>query len=502
VTENAKIGIIIFSAMAVGVLAVLRFTRHQHAIRDRVKYPLIVIFLLAALFDLLYALDISLPRMLEPYYYALLYLAIAVLAIRLSLLFFFDYFLFHRKKYHAPRLLKEISGVVLFTLAVVIIIQDTLKIQVTTVLATSAIITVVLGLALQETLGNLFAGLALHLEPPYTAGDWVRVGDIVGRVVEVTWRATKLRTVNNDFIIIPNGQVAKERVMNYSYPRTPHATNVHVGVSYAVPPNKVAKVIHEALANVDNVTLEPLPDVRVSAFQDFSIDYQIKFYFKDFGLIDPTVAAVRKAIWYHFRRNGIEIPFPIRNIYIHERAELQAVREEKLQRLSESLRKVYVFSSLAEDERRLIAEHSVEMHFAEKELILHEGEAGDSFYIIDEGEVEVFLTSGHGSRKVLGRLKEGDFFGEIALLTGEKRSASVEALSDVRVYRLDKENFKDILESKPDILDEIGSLLCKRKDQLAELMEESSGEHGEAMSMNVNEAKSRILSRIRNYFGL
>jgi small-conductance mechanosensitive channel/CRP-like cAMP-binding protein len=499
--EHVKIGIIIFAAMTAVFLMVLRLIRHSGVLREKIKGPLLTIFSLLIIYDLFYILNIKLPPVVQPWYFAVLYLTVAILLIRLVVLISFDIVLVRTRRYRAPQLLKEISAVVLFGIVLVIIIQNTLKIQVTTVLATSALITVVLGLALQETLGNLFAGLALQLDQPYRQGDWIRVADIFGRVEEVTWRATTLKTLNNDYIIVPNGQIAKERVTNHSFPEVPHATRVTFSVNYHTSPNRVTRVVHQAMAHVDNVIMEPLPEVRLNDFEDFSINYEIKFFIRDFGLLEPTLAGVRKALWYHLRRNDIEIPFPIRNVYIHDRAEFQQAREKTLKHLGDMLGRVYLFASLDDEERHLIAEKLVEQRYAQDEVIIREGEQDESFFIIEWGTVEVYLLSAHGNRKILTTLSDGDFFGEIALLTGQKRTANVRALTDIRVHRLDKDSFKEILERKPEILDEIGSILSRRKDQLNMLMAESSGSH-EVDSINIQDAKLRILSRIRSYFGL
>ena len=195
------------------------------------------------------------------------------------------------------------------------------------------------------------------------------------------------------------------------------------------------------------------------------------------------------------------IPVPIRELYIHDRQEQLDTHKSMLKRLSDSLKKVYLFASLDEDERLLIAEHLEEVRYASGELIIREGEAGNSFFIIDQGEVEVFVNSPSGNRKSLATLSVGDFFGEIALLTGELRTASVQATLDVRVFRLQKDNFKSVLETRPDILDEISSVLSRRRDQLVSLLAESTGT-GDSVTMNPEQAKSRILGRIRSYFGL
>lgn len=493
-------GIVFFILMLAVVLGVIRLTRHHKLVRQRIRFPLIVVFLLLTALDVLFVLGIQLPKMVDHYFMAVLYLAVAVLLIRIAVMALFA-FLERTKRYRIPKLVEEITKALLYGVAAVAIIQYTLNIQVTTVLATSAIITVVIGLALQETLGNLFAGLALQMDPAYQVGHWIKVGERMGKVEEVTWRATKLRTVNNDSIVIPNGIIAKETLVNLSYPVTAHAARMHVPVSYSIPPNRVDRVVKEVLAQTPNVTMEPPPEVRLSEYKDFSIDYDLKFYYKDPGLLEPMLAAVRKGLWYHFRRNAVEMPLPIRELYIHDRQEQLENQKAMLKRLSESLRKVYLFSSLDEDERLLIAEHLEEVRYASGELIIREAEAGDSFFIIDQGEVEVFVNSASGNRKSLATLSVGDFFGEIALLTGERRTASVQATLDVRVFRLKKEDFKSVLETRPDILDEISSVLSRRKDQLVSLLAESTGA-SESMAMNPEQAKSRILGRIRSYFGL
>lgn len=499
--ETLKTGLIAFVLMCVVVLAVLRLTRHNQVLRNRVRFPLLLLFLLLTLYDGFYSLGKSMPAVVESYYFAVLFLVIAVLSIRIAILLLFT-FLSRRKRYRVPKLLEEISKVVLYSVAAVVILQYTLNIQVATVLATSAIITVVLGLALQETLGNLFAGLALHLDPAYQVGDWIKAGDDVGRVEEVTWRATKLRTTNNDFIVIPNGGIAKARLINFSFPRTPHAVNVFISVAYQIPPNKVAAVVCEALKDISNVAEDPVPDIRVSSFEDFAVKYQVKVFLKDYSLAEQTMALAKKSFWYQFRRNGIEIPFPVREIYVHGREERTEIRHRKINRVSDSLRTVYLFSSLDEDELKLIAENLEEVHYAAGEIVIREGDIGDSFFTIDEGEVEVFITSASGAKRVVNRLHEGEFFGEIALLSGGRRTASVQAVGDLRVHMLRKDRFREVLERKPDILDEISSVLSNRKDQIVQLMSEASGGHGETLTMTSEQAKSRIVSRIRNYFGL
>ena len=494
-------GVLVFVLMVAVLLAIFRLTRHHKNIRQKIQLPLIALFLLLVAKIVLYVTGVQLPDLIENYFKAILYLSIAVLVIRVAVFVLFTS-IEKKKRYRIPKLVEEITKVLLYGITAIAIIQKTLNIQVTTVLATSAIITVVLGLALQETLGNLFAGLALQLDPAYQVGDWIRVGERMGKVEEITWRATKLRTVNNDSVIIPNGSIAKDTLINLSNPITPHAARMMIRASFSTPPNRVDRVTRDVLAEIPNVTLDPPPEIRVSDFKDYWIEYDLKFYYKDPGLLEAMLAAVRKGLWYHFRRDGVEIPVPVRDVFVHDRQERVESGEAMLHRLSDSLKKVYLFSSLASDEHQLIAENLEEMRYARNELVIREGEAGDSFFIVEQGEVEVFVTSPTGTKKSLTILSVGDFFGEIALLTGERRTASVQALTEVRVFRLKKESFKTVLETRPDILDQISGILSRRKDQIASLLAESTGSDGKLISINTDQAKSKILGRIRSYFGL
>jgi small-conductance mechanosensitive channel/CRP-like cAMP-binding protein len=500
-SSRVEQGILFFVLMVVVLLAVVRLTRQHHAFRQKIKLPLIILSILLLALDVLYVTRFSLPALVERYFKAILYLTLAILLIRVGVHVLFNS-IERNKRYRIPKLVEELTKVLLYGIATVAIIQQVLSIQVTTVLATSAIITVVLGLALQETLGNLFAGLALQLDPAYQVGDWIRVGERMGKVEEVTWRATKLRTVNNDSVIIPNGSIAKDTLINLSSPVTPHAARMFIRASFTTPPNRVDRVVRDVLSETTNVTMDPPPEIRVSDFKDHWIEYDLKFYYKDAGLLEAMLATVRKGLWYHFRRDGVEIPLPARDIFVHDRQERVEGEEAMLNRLSDSLKKVYLFSPLAPDERQLIAENLEEMRYAKNEVIIREGEAGDSFFIIEQGEVEVFVTSANGSKKSLTILSIGDFFGEIALLTGELRTASVQAITEVRVFRLKKESFKTVLEARPDILDQISGVLSRRKDEIVSILAESTTGDGAVVAMNTDQAKHKILGRIRSYFGL
>src|SRR6266702_3918772 len=197
---------------------------------------------------------------------------------------------------------------------------------------TSAVSAVVIGFALQDTLGNAFAGLAIQSEKPFHEGHWIKVGDHEGRVAEVTWRATKLRTKAGNFVVLPNNIVAKEAITNYSEPAAPTRLQVEVGASYAAPPNQVKAAMMEALRHSSRALAAPAPDVMLVAFDASSITYRARFWIEDYEADEASRDEVRTAIYYSFQRHGIEIPWPIQVQYEKEWKEPDAgerVEEEE-----------------------------------------------------------------------------------------------------------------------------------------------------------------------------
>jgi small-conductance mechanosensitive channel len=181
-------------------------------------------------------------------------------------------------------------------------------------LATSAVTSLVLGLALQPILGNLFAGIVISLEKPFRLEDWIKVGQVEGRVVEITWRTTHVRTRDNDNLIVPNGKIAEDYVLNFYYPNQMHLARVHVGAHYAVPPYRVRRALLECVAGVDGALDKPSPDVYVKEFGASAIEYELRVWIMDVADVDRIKSELMSRIWESFKRHGITIPFPIRTL--------------------------------------------------------------------------------------------------------------------------------------------------------------------------------------------
>jgi len=396
-----------------------------------------------------------------------------------------------------PSLLDSVVSVLLYGLGAGLIARYWFGVELTPVLATSAVVGAVVGLALQDTLGNLFAGISLHTAAPFQAGNWVRVGSHEGRVDEITWRAVRLRTWDGDLLTVPNNEVARHSILNFSQPAEPHSRLLLIGVSYETPPNQVIAVLRRLLGQIPELASEHEPVVRVVAYKDFAIEYEIRYFLHSYPDYRRIEGEIHRLIWYHFRRHGIEIPFPIRNVYLRT-MEPGAQHAEPSLRLERTLRGIDLFQPLSDDELRLTASRFRRLHYAAHERLIVEGEPGDSFFVIDRGEVEVSKRFG-GRERSLARLMEGQFFGEMALLTGEPRSATVTAFSDVDVFTIDKAGFLDVLLKNPKIADDVSTILSERQ----EAMNQAQGElTARFEGSSRGEIKQHMLGRIRSYFGL
>ena len=396
-----------------------------------------------------------------------------------------------------PSLLDSVVSVLLYGVGAGLIARYWLGVELTPVLATSAVVGAVVGLALQDTLSNLFAGLSLHTAAPFRTGDWVRVGTHEGRIDEITWRAVRLQTWYGDLLTVPNNEVARSSILNFSQPQEPHSRPLAIGVSYETPPNQVIAVLRRLLAQIPELAGEREPIVRIVGYRDSAIEYEVRYFLRGYPDYQRIEGEIYRLIWYHFRRRGIEVPFPIRNVYLRT-AEAGGERDEPSLRLERTLRAVDLFQPLSDDELRLAASRFRRLHYAAHERLIAEGEPGDSFFVVDRGEVEVSKLLA-GRERTLARLMEGQVFGEMALLTGEPRSASVTAVSDVDVFTIDKAGFLDVLLKNPKIADDISTILAERQEAMTQAQGDVTARF-EGSSRG--EIKQHLLGRIRSYFGL
>lgn len=250
--------------------------------------------------------------------WALLFLGLVVL-LKLLGLYVFDVHLIARGL-RLPPLLPAAAMFVVYTVVALVSLRLTLpNFDVRPLLATSAVTSLVLGLALQPILGNFFAGLVISLEKPFRLNDWIRVGEHEGRVVAITWRTTHLRTRENDFLVIPNSKISDERVLNFYYPQPLRMERLHIGISYQVPPYRVKRALLSCTSGIPGTVDKPSPEVYVLAFGESAITYELRTWIEDVVQAPRIASDLRSRIWEKLRTEGIAIPYPTRTVELAPR---------------------------------------------------------------------------------------------------------------------------------------------------------------------------------------
>ena len=324
-------------------------------------------------------------------------------------------------------------------------------------MTTSAVGAVVIGFALQDTLGNTFAGLAIQVEKPFRVGHWVKVGPYEGLVSQITWRATRLRTKSGDYVIVPNSIVSKEAIVNYSEPGSPTRLFVEVGVSYDTPPNEVKAVIARAVGDAPLALKTPPPDVALADFGASAITYRAKFWIGDYATDDVARDQVRTSIYYALRRAGMEIPYPMQ---VHLERDASSAQGLTVEQRAEYLETVDLFAALGEADRMDLARGCHDRLYGTGQTIVREGDHDASLFIVSRGKVRV--TVGEVGTEV-ATINAGGYFGEMALLTGEPRTATVKAMEDCLLLEVTAEEFRRLARAHPDVVSLVTAVVEDRR---------------------------------------
>lgn len=352
-----------------------------------------------------------------------------------------------------PNIVQDTLVIALFALVATLLLRDR-------VFATTAVGAVVIGLALQDTLGNLFAGLAIQIEKPFGVGHWVTIGGQDGVVSEITWRATKMRTMDGNFVVVPNSVLARDTITNYCEPARGLRLQVDVGASYDVPPNVVKAVIGRALEQAPGIQHDRPPEVLLAEFGASAVTYHVAFWISDFEAHERARDLVLSRIYYAFRRHGITIPYPIQVEMSPEEGGLAPVRTGVAEHALEA---VELFSTLTAAERAELVAIARPVLYAAGETIVRQGQPGQSMFVMLRGEASVRLA---GARDEVARLHAGDVFGEMSLLTGDVRSASVTSVTDCDLLEIDADGFRKVILANPSVLERVTSVVTLRKGEL------------------------------------
>jgi small-conductance mechanosensitive channel len=401
-----------------------------------------------------------------------------------------------RARLRVPSVVRDVVQTTAFVLIVFGVLAQS-GFNVTSLMTTAGVLTAVVGLALQNTIANFFAGLMLHMDKELGEHDWVQVGTRTGQIVQVRWRSTLLR-VDSDLVIIPNSQMLGNEVYNYSRPQARHRASLKLGFHYEHPPNQVRQMLESACRDTPGVLGDPAPAAAVSAFGDSAVVYSLGFWIESYGRLGEIKAELHSRIWYAARREGFEMPYATRTVHVvaDSAEKRESARESDQAERLLAVERVDLFAPLEPAERAELAGAMKQVAFARGESIIRQGQPGDTLYIVAQGKVKVTLNRA-GSDEDLAVLEPGHFFGEMSFVTGEPRAATCTALTDVVVYVVDHATGRKALAQRPAIADEMSAILAARQAELAR--------KGDEMGSPVARAdarRKRLYTRIREFFDL
>ena len=390
-------------------------------------------------------------------------------------------------------LLKTVVSIVVYIVAFFIVFQSQYpNVQLAPLFTGSTIIGIVVGLALQDTLGNLFAGIALQADQPFQVGDVVTFPNGTGGVIEtVSWRGVKIRTFQNKLLVISNSVLGKEAI-EVAPKNNINARVVFFNTLYTNSPAKTILAVREAVRHVENVSQKIRPIVRIRNLGDNGIDWEIKYWAEDYTKFNDTDALVRQRVWYVFNREKLDFAFPTRTVYMHPLAE-EPTDEEFLNQTVETLSRIPIFSPLSDEELERLARASKDRVFAPGEAIVRRGQEGNSMFVIRRGTVDVQVLQGDEVHTI-NTLRESDYFGEMSLLTGEPRTATVVATSETEVIQINKSGLKPIFEANPELVQSVSNMIEERRMLLSEITTTEEEQ---------KKKKDRtVIGSIRKFFGI
>lgn len=383
-----------------------------------------------------------------------------------------------------------ISGLV-YVATIFAIMAFAFDYEINGLLATSGVVAIVIGLALQSSLGEIVSGLFMSVESPYHAGDWITLDDnIEGEVIETNWRATRIKTRSGDIRIVPNSVIAHAQIINHYFPNRQHHAWVDVTVDARTPPQRVMSVLLSAALAAKCVRHDPAPQALIRSLGQTAIEYRVLFVIDDFADAPAARSEVAGRIWLHLAWAGIRMDGP--PLASPGTAESDAERTATLEK---ALARVSLFGPLSFDERGVLAARLRTHKVVAGTPLVRAGESGDSMFLISEGVLIVRTRTESGDDSEVSRLGPGDYFGEMSLLTGAPRSANVVSLTDGWVHELAKDDLAPIMNARPVLAHELGRVLAARQRSLAE-----AGKGGAKSDESEDSYAERISAWITTFF--
>ena len=407
--------------------------------------------------------------------------------------YFFDILFRQKNNTQVPKFLSEFVSIAIVVAAMLFVWGGVYGKDVPGLLAGAGVAGIVLGLALQDTLGNIFSGFSIYFGGLFKAGDWLLVDGKHAQIVEINWRSTRLRTTDDVCLDIPNSSITKQTVTNYNYPTSIHGIRLEIGLEYNAPPTLVKSILIEAALDCPHVLRMPAPDVFLSEFANSSVTYQLRFWLADHAKFNPATSDIRTTLWYSLRRHNISIPYPIQQQIILPRPKPHAENRDLIR---ESIGKTIIAACLSPVQIAKIVDSARIVCFGKGENIIRRDADAGPMYVLAKGRAEVWIEAG-GILKSAAILGSDACIGENSVLTGERRSATIVALEDCLAVEVDKSILAPIISANPELLESLSDLLAGRRMQNEGIVAEAANASSQAKK---HDYKEGFLEKLKMFF--
>lgn len=369
-----------------------------------------------------------------------------------------------------PRLLKDLVATAVFVVVGIVILKTVFDQSVTAIWATSGVVGIVLGFALQSMIADVFYGIALNVDQPFRIGQWVQINarglePMTGCVTEISWRSTRLRTIDNTLLVVPNSEISRMVLNNLSEPETKSRFEAIFTLEFGVPSERAVRVLEAGVKAAVGPLLEPRPKVLVHKVCERGVEYMVRYWLEPAD-VSPAKGrhAVTSSILRHLHQAGLTLAYEKQDVYF---AKMPSRQLDRCADRSVIVKRIKIFSQLEAEEIIELAEKIKERRFELGQAVVTQGAAGDSMYALVEGLLEVRSDYENGNRQVkVSAIQPGEFFGEMSLLTGEPRSATVVAVTDAIVYEIGKDDLNALLVGRPQIAVQIAQIVAARRLEL------------------------------------
>ena len=417
-----------------------------------------------------------------------------------------------KEPFPLPGVLHGFILVVLYIVVLFAVVRGALGINITPFLATSAIFTAIIGLALQGVLSNVLAGISLNMTKSFSRGDWVKIGPHEGVILDTNWRETLVLDRFSNVVIIPNNAVATEMIVNFARPDHKTALTLPLKVGAGAPPAVVLESLRQAAREVPEVIAAPAPQAVILSYDDLGISYMVKFWVTDFARKNIIIADVARHVWYKFKREHVGVPVSFGED-MQRAVEAAAVRREAAgeDREKERTYKDLIRSSflryqegektgqllVQEEEVRRLAELLPRRKYTRGEVVFRQGEKGESCYIVAAGSLKGEIVYEENGKRFTSefRVEPGGIFGEMSLFTGFPRTATGVVEEEAELLEITAENFAGLLERNPHLADVMAELVSARNQKNAAFL----GKIKELTAQDIEAGTSRhsILARLK-----